>query len=218
MARRKEGELFFQIPSEIIESAKGKEDTFHNDAWQMILQQMYEHVLPYLSNRTEDPQEAEDLLAATYVRVFRNISTYKEKERFGPWVFRIARNLAYNHFRDKEKHAAREAIYKRDLPVQSEDPKEWIEEHNPDLQELYEKLKHALLLLPQKQREAIIYHHIFGMKSPEIAVLMGKTNGAVKLLIMRGIQKLRQYFSTPEMRNLLENSGVRITSSRFKQK
>ena len=56
------------------------------------------HIAKYVS----DPDEVEDICMETFAKAFKQLATYRSENRFSTWIFRIARNTAFDHMsRDK---------------------------------------------------------------------------------------------------------------------
>ena len=51
------------------------------------------HIAKYVS----DPDEIEDICLETFAKAFKQLSTYRNENRFSTWIFRIARNTAFDH-------------------------------------------------------------------------------------------------------------------------
>lgn len=53
----------------------------------------------FLQHKTNNVQDAEDLVQDTFVKAYRNIHRYQDSWKFSTWLFTIAARLAYSHFR-----------------------------------------------------------------------------------------------------------------------
>jgi RNA polymerase sigma-70 factor (ECF subfamily) len=125
---------------------------------------------------------ADDLLQGTWLHVHRARATFRDGERFTPWLYTIANNLR----RDEGRRGARErADLSRDgrLPEPRGD--------QPD-HELQERVQAALQAIPESYREVIVLHRWHDLGFVEIARMLGTTEGAVKLRAHRGYLALRE--------------------------
>ena len=124
---------------------------------------------------------ADDLLQATWLHVHRARKTFRDGERFTPWLYTIANNLR----RDEARRAA------RDRGELTRDGR-WPEPRPsaPDL-ELEARVRAALQAIPESYREVIVLHRWHDLGFIDIAKMLGTTEGAVKLRAHRGYLALR---------------------------
>ena len=102
-------------------------------------------------------QVADDIYQQAWMRILDRLHTYREQQRFLAWAFRIAHNLAMDHFRRSQRRQA--------LESEVCEPREF--KARPDAEaenrELREALAAALARLPVEQRE------VFLLRQQEIA-------------------------------------------------
>lgn len=60
------------------------------------------------------------------------------------------------------------------------------------------RMSHALLALPEPQREAVVLHHLHGWKLAEVAERLQRTEAAVAGLLHRGLRRLREHLREPD--------------------
>ena len=140
----------------------------------------------YLYYRVGDPQTAEDLTSEVFLRMIEALSNYNNQNiSFQAWLFQIARNLSIDHYR--KMGAQRDVPLEDTFPGQSEEPLEVI------AQELTsEKLRRALVDLPDNQRDVIVMRFISGMPIGEVAQVLHKSEDSIKGLQRRALLALRE--------------------------
>ena len=141
----------------------------------------------YLYYRVGDPQTAEDLTSEVFLRMIEALSNYNNQNNisFQAWLFQIARNLSIDHYR--KMGAQRDVPLEDTFPEQSEEPLELI------AQELTgEKLRRALVDLPDNQRDVIVMRFISGMPIGEVAQVLHKSDDSIKGLQRRALLALRE--------------------------
>ena len=108
--------------------------------------------------------------------------------REAPWLYRVCRNKALDLLRLRRRHAGDGEAELAVLAGREPDPAEAFER-----QDLCGELGRMLEDLPQGQREAI---HLWceGFSYREISRIAGHSEGNVRVLVHRGIAKLRQCF------------------------
>jgi RNA polymerase sigma-70 factor (ECF subfamily) len=147
--------------------------------------------LLYLIGRRES---AEDLAQETWVRVLQRGSQYNGRQRFDPWLFAIARNLAIDYLRKKRK-----AVQTASLP-NDRDAILLLPSSGPSPFEAAARSEDAIRLAGQLQilsplyREALLLRFQEDLSLPEIAQVLGAPVTTVTSRIYRGLAALRSAF------------------------
>jgi RNA polymerase sigma-70 factor (ECF subfamily) len=152
--------------------------------------QLYDHyqgsVYRFLYYRTRSQTLAEDLTSETFLRALRNMSGFRwQGKDFGAWLMTIARNLCTDHFK-----AGRTRLEQTtdDMGVH-DDATEGPE--NAVLTGLTnEVLLDGLRRLSDEQRDCLIMRFLQGLSIAETAEVLGRSEGAVKQLQLRGVRNL----------------------------
>ncbi|MEW6746305.1 MAG: sigma-70 family RNA polymerase sigma factor [Planctomycetota bacterium] len=139
---------------------------------------------------------AEDLCQEVFLRVYRARSTYEPRARFATWLFRIVHNLAINH----AEHARRRETVSADSQGDEGggQVKEIIDSAAPSPPEVLErdelraKVREAVMALSPHQRMATIYSKYHGMSYEEVAEIMEMRVEAVKSLLFRARERIRE--------------------------
>lgn len=140
----------------------------------------------YLYHRSGTRQVAEELTTEVFIRVIENLHRYQSRNLpFQAWLFRIARNLAVDHFRSNR---ARQEIVLEDNMVATNGATESIVERNLDVKQLHQ----ALLSLTPDQCDVIALRFLADMPISQVAHVLNKSQGAVKMLQARALDALYQ--------------------------
>jgi RNA polymerase sigma-70 factor (ECF subfamily) len=137
---------------------------------------------------------AEELAQEVFLRVYRARATYEPTARFKAWLFQIASHLGSNSRRDNRRALLHDAIDHRpdDAPVlQIRDTRPNIEESMLGQVRLAE-VRRAVAALPEKQRTAVLMHKFEDMEYAEIARAFRCSESAVKSLMFRAHEALRE--------------------------
>jgi RNA polymerase sigma-70 factor, ECF subfamily len=154
-------------------------------AFAVLWRELQPAVLRYL--RVAAPVEAEDLAADTWISVIRGLGRFRgDEQNFRTWVFTAARHRAI----DWRRQAARRPT--TSLPVEllaeqsaHDDPAEAVLEAQSTRAAL------ALLAeLPADQAEVVALRVLGGLGVAEVARIVGKRPGAVRVLAHRGLRRL----------------------------
>ena len=147
--------------------------------------------LLYLTGRRE---HAEDLAQETWIRVLQRGSQYNGRQRFDPWLFAIARNLAIDYVRKKLK-----AVQTVSLP-NDRDAMLLLPSSGPSPFEAVARSEDAMRLAGQLQilsplyREALLLRFQEDLSLAEIAQVVGAPVTTVTSRIYRGLAALRSAF------------------------
>jgi RNA polymerase sigma-70 factor (ECF subfamily) len=144
-----------------------------------------------------DAMEAEDLAQAVFVQVFKSAHRYQVSSKFSTWLFTIARNLCLNEIRRRTRHRAEsiEAPHpeQEDQPLRQFEDKQTASPPERLLHgELKARIEEALAELPENQRLAIVLCRQEELSYEEIARVLGCSVSAIKSLIHRGRETLKE--------------------------
>ena len=152
--------------------------------WEDIYQTYSGKVMGYILARVRRREDAEDLCADVFEKVFRKLGEYdRGKSSLNTWIFTIARNTLIDYFRKNR-------------------PTEELDENLSDNAEVEEsllqtetldELADALKKLPQELTDIIVLLYYDRKPMTEIAAMMRLSYGAVKLRHQKALGLLRRY-------------------------
>lgn len=131
-------------------------------ALEEFLRTQHPRVLGTLHLLTGDADVAEDLTAETLARVVRDWSRIRRLDAPGPYVHRIAVNLAASRWR--RLAAGRRATARRGIDDQVH--------HDQDTPDVL-AVREAVAALPPRQRDCVVLHHVAGLTSDEVGSALG---------------------------------------------
>jgi len=153
-----------------------------------IYQQYAEPIYRYFLQHTGNPHDAEDLAATTFSKALSSLHRYEEHGRFVAWLFSIARHTLRDWQRRQRPHLNVDAIAPL-LPDPAPAPDELLvaDEQARDLHRM-------LSQLPAEQRQALVLRFFDGLSNGEVATVLGRSIGSVKMLIHRAVGRLRSQY------------------------
>ena len=156
------------------------------DAFGMLYDHYQGSVYRFLFYRTRSVALAEDLTSETFFRALRGMKNFRwQGKDFGAWLMTIARNLATDHFK-----AGRTRLEQTTEDMGLHDDAT----EGPEAAVLAgltnEILLRALKELPDEQRDCLVMRFLQGMSIAETAAVLGRSDGAVKQLQLRGVRNL----------------------------
>ena len=158
-------------------------------AFSALYEHYYDSIFRYVSFRTGNTTEAEDITAEVFVRMIESIHRFKWKGYpFSSWLFRIAHNLVVDFYRKKGRR--RVVSLENAPPIMEEGVVD--ADARMDLELTMGDVRRAMEDLTDLQREAITLRFAAGLSVAETAKAMGKKDNAVKALQHAGLKKLRR--------------------------
>lgn len=167
------------------------------DAFRELVERHQRAVINVIYRSLGDAWEAEDLAQRVFVQVYRSAPRYKPTAKFTTWLFTIVHNTVLNEHRRRARHAA-ESLEALAQPENAEEAGVQVADAgapNPADEavhrELQEKIQEAIGRLPGPQRTAVVLCRYEGMSYEEIAQVLHCTVAAVKSLLHRARQTLK---------------------------
>jgi RNA polymerase sigma-70 factor (ECF subfamily) len=166
-------------------------------AFTELVEKYKQPVMNVIYRTLRDATEAEDLAQNVFVQVYKSAARYKNTAKFTTWLFTIARNLCLNEIRRRSRHPAESLDVphpeQEDQPLrQFEDKKTFAPTESLLHGELEEKIQEALAELPENQRTAILLCRQEELSYEEIAEVLDCSVSAIKSLIHRGRETLKE--------------------------
>lgn len=163
----------------LVEKAKEEPSAF-GELYQRYLSNIYNYVYYRTGNRVE----AEDLTAKVFLQALTHIQGYTNRGLpFSAWLYRIAHNIVANWYRDKS--------YQRLVPL---DDEHLQLEDGADTGDIDDRndIRKLVGELPPDRQQLIVLKYVEGLSNAEIGRIMGRSEGAVKALLVRTLRSLRE--------------------------
>jgi len=152
----------------------------------VLYQQYAAPLYLFFYQQVGNPQDAEDLTAATFSRALISLGRYQEQGRLAAWLFSIARHTLQDERRRRRPHTNIEHVAALVADPGPQPETQAIESEQARL------LQDLVLQLPADQQAALTLRFFGELSIGEIARLMGRSAGAIKMLIHRAIGRLRE--------------------------
>jgi RNA polymerase sigma-70 factor (ECF subfamily) len=137
---------------------------------------------PFIARRLASPGDVDDVLQEVLLRMHRGMGALDDDERFGAWVYRIARNAVIDH----QRRQAHRVTAPPEIEVGADEPPIEI------THELAQYLAFFVARLPSPYREAITLVELEGMSQVAAARMLGISVSGMKSRVQRGRTKLRE--------------------------
>jgi RNA polymerase sigma-70 factor (ECF subfamily) len=184
-------------------------------SFDILLEKYRTPVVKFIQRMVQNSAAAEELAQDVFLRVYRARAGYEPSARFTTWLFRIATHIALNALRDGRKERGVQSLdagysgagssngVQDDSPIEVGDKRATIEEYLVESAEVRE-IRGAVLALPGKQRAAVLMHKYHELDYKQIAEALECSESAVKSLLFRAYETLRQklsHFAAPSAAN-----------------
>jgi len=147
----------------------------------------FDRIYGYLHMSVGNRHDAEDLTTQTFLKMLESIGRFKWRSApFSAWLFRIAHNLAMDHFRARRRWQPEEEVPE---PPGQEEPSAELEA----MQSIgRQSMLQLIETLSSEQRQVLTLKFVFNFANADVATILGKTEGAVKSLQHRALASLQK--------------------------
>jgi RNA polymerase sigma-70 factor (ECF subfamily) len=157
------------------------------NAFTAIVEAYYQRCLRFARSMLRNPDDAEDVVQDAFVRLYRALPRYEERQRFESWLFQILGNCC----RSANTVHHREAMRVTDDEVAMERVTSPDEPGRVFDEEWGEAVRRALSQVPDYNREIFLLHYIEGFGYEEIERMTGVRQSALKMRVKRASDQLR---------------------------
>ncbi len=147
----------------------------------------FDRIYSYLHVSVGNRHDAEDLTTQTFLKMLEKIGSFRWRSApFSAWLFRIAHNLAMDHFRSRRRWQPEEEVPE---PPGSEEPSAELEA----MQTIgRESMLQLIERLSPEQQQVLTLKFVFNFPNTEVAAILGKSEGAIKSLQHRALASLQK--------------------------
>ena len=157
-------------------------------AFAPLYERYVDQIFAYAHTLTRNRELAEDVTASTFAKAIEDLPRFEWRGvPYSAWLYRVAANLVARQARrpawvDIESHQ----------PVDGESPEVIVEQRDREA-----TVRAAVATLPDDQRQAVLLRFGGDLRNREIGEIMGRSEGAVKLLTFRAMTALRKQLGAP---------------------
>ena len=155
------------------------------EAFGALYDRYFGQIYRFVFSRLRDQTAAEDVTSEVFIKALRSIPCYQDAGRpFTAWLYQISVNTINDRYRANRPTVDLDEMY--DLAAAGPGLEDTAVQRS-ELRQIWG----AVESLPAPQKTALVLKFQEDMKISDIAAVMGKSEGAVKLLIHRGVTRLR---------------------------
>ena len=162
------------------------------DALEQLYLLHFDRIYSYLHMSVGNRHDAEDLTTQTFLKMLEAIPRFRWRSApFSAWLFRIAHNLAMDHFRSRRRWQPEEDVPEPDEEEPSAEAEAMQSIGRQSMLELIEDLS-------PEQQQVLTLKFVFSFANGDVATILGKTEGAVKSLQHRALASLQKQLARAE--------------------
>lgn len=157
------------------------------DAFETIVARYYARCLRFAHGMLRDQSDADDVVQETFVRLYRALPRYEERQRFDSWLFRILGNCCRTANALQQRRSIQEiddADVLQNLVAPDRPDSAFEAEWGDDV-------RRALAEVPEYNREIFLLHYVEGFSYEEIERITGVRQSALKMRVKRASDLLR---------------------------
>ena len=158
-------------------------------AYAEVFDEMYEPLFRYVRSITQSSEAAQDVTQDAFIRLWEVRDSLSLDQSLEAYLYRIARNRAYNYERNQRTRSEKEEDVHEKTPAQPAPPT------RPDAQASAQRLEDRLWQwigeLTERQREALVLSRFDGLSHDEVAEVMDISPRTVNNHIVRALKHLR---------------------------
>ncbi|HEV2953714.1 MAG TPA: RNA polymerase sigma factor [Candidatus Dormibacteraeota bacterium] len=170
----------YEDDRELVELAKADPTHFGE-----LYDRHFTRIYRFVYSRVGDQTAAEDVTSEVFIKALRGLPRYQDTGRpFTAWLYQIAQNAVHDRYRSARATVELDELH--DLAQSGPDLAD-VAARKDQLRAIWQIVED----LPRAQRTALVLKFQEDLKIEDIAIAMNRSPGAVKLLIHRGVAKLR---------------------------
>lgn len=155
-----------------------------SDAYAILVRRYQDRYVRFATRMLGNRDDADDALQSAFVRAFRSLGKCQDPSRFGAWLHQIVLNECRTFSARRARRERRVVRNEEELQRLTTTPAD------PDGADV-EEIQQALDQLAPEQREAFLLKHVEGLNYDEMSQLVGASESALKMRVMRACGRLR---------------------------
>lgn len=160
------------------------------DKMGLLYERYHRQLFRFLYNMTRQKELSEDLVQNVFIRMLKYNDGFLGHGEFKTWMYRIARNTLYDHFRKVKKTPTYSDVKDYETSIAGEQFTDASIEKEQELK----LLETAMEKLSTENRELLILCRFEELKYHEIAKILNTTEGAIKVRIHRALKQLKSNY------------------------
>lgn len=157
----------------------------NHEAFRELVQRHMKQAYNVAYGLLTDHDDADDVSQEAFVKVHRNIHSFRGESELGTWLHKIVVNLSMTRLRQRKRDT------KRHVALEEASGAVASHETQNDQSEKSHFLERALHELPTLQRAVVILRHLEGLSTRQVSRILDCSEGTVKTHLHRGLKKMK---------------------------
>ncbi len=158
------------------------------ESFEQLVRSYDRAVLRLALNLLRNPEDARDVYQEAFLRVYRNLNSFRLDSSFQTWLYRIVTNICLDHLRRRKvrREESSDPVQEAQHKSQDADPQRTLLS-----KELGARIRSVLTELTPRERTVFELRHYQGLRLKDIGEMLGTTEDAAKNCLFRVTQKMR---------------------------
>jgi RNA polymerase sigma-70 factor (ECF subfamily) len=175
-----EKELILRLTSE------ATKDSAFKELLQLYKERLYWHIRKIVVSH----DDTDDILQNTFIKVYKNIHSFKGESKLFSWIYRIATNEAFTHLKRNSKLRSVDNEELQDQTIDNLEADVYFEGSEIQL-----KLQKAIATLPEKQKLVFNMRYFDDLKYSDMSEILETSEGALKASYHIAVKKIEAYLT-----------------------
>ncbi|WP_417371450.1 RNA polymerase sigma factor [Gelidibacter japonicus] len=175
-----EKELILRLTSE------ATKDSAFKELLQLYKERLYWHIRKIVVSH----DDTDDILQNTFIKVYKNIHSFKGEGKLFSWIYRIATNEAFTHLKRNSKLRSVDNEELQDQTIDNLEADVYFEGSEIQL-----KLQKAIATLPEKQKLVFNMRYFDDLKYSDMSEILETSEGALKASYHIAVKKIEAYLT-----------------------
>jgi RNA polymerase sigma-70 factor (ECF subfamily) len=177
----------------VVRFVKGDINAFNTLVWRWE-KPIYNFILRIICNR----EHAKDLSQIVFIRIYKQLKTLKDPEKFSSWAYRIALNLCKDELKKKNRHRIISLDALTSSDSEKSHAKQFPDHHSKTPEEVMYNhqvasiIQNALEKIPEEQRVVIVMKQYQDLKFTEIAEILDEPINTIKSRLYYGLRAMKK--------------------------
>ncbi|WP_347374639.1 sigma-70 family RNA polymerase sigma factor [Aequorivita sp. Q41] len=168
-------------------------ETEKESAFRELVSQYKERLYWQIRNMVLDHADADDVLQNTFIKIFRNINSFKSESKLHTWMYRIAANESITFLNKKAKRNNISIDNVKDNAVRKLESDVYFEGNTIQLQ-----FQKAIATLPERQRLIFTMKYFEDHTFEELSAILETSVGGLKSSYHIAVKKITEYIKTQD--------------------